>query len=263
MRFSSLSSGSAGNSTFIQSGDTRILIDCGISVRLLASRLREIGESIDGLSGIVCSHIHGDHVNGIARTVRERIRRGNALSTYLTRPTAELMDWEGLERPPVKYFESGKKFEIGDLEIQSFSVSHDAPDPVAFTVTDRAGIKAVVAVDMGGIPDSMNWYAKGAQIVLIESNHDGDLLRNGSYPAHLKARICGETGHLSNAGCRNFIRRNLDASVRHLILGHLSRQNNTPSLALDGALECVVSKGLTCTVEVATYKEATRILEII
>ena len=148
MRFSSLSSGSSGNATFISSGDTRILLDQGLPVKTLVSRLTSIGESLSDLTAIVVSHGHGDHVSGLARTVRAGISRGRAIPAYLTPATADLIDWEGLQRPPVSYFEAGSKFEIGDLQIQSFSVSHDCQDPVAFTVTDRFGAKSCVAVDL-------------------------------------------------------------------------------------------------------------------
>lgn len=263
MRFSSLSSGSSGNATFISSGDTRILLDQGLPVKTLVSRLTSIGESLSDLTAIVVSHGHGDHVSGLARTVRAGISRGRAIPAYLTPATADLIDWEGLQRPPVSYFEAGSKFEIGDLQIQSFSVSHDCQDPVAFTVTDRFGAKSCVAVDLGWIPDAMNWYAKGSQIVLVESNYDSELLRSGAYPQPVKDRISGETGHLSNAATRNWIRRDMPESVQHLLLGHLSRHNNIPYLVSEGAAECLASRGLSnCSLLIATHQEATRIIEI-
>lgn len=262
MRFSSLSSGSAGNATFLQSGDTRILIDQGLSVRLLASRLAQIGETLSGLSGIVCSHSHMDHAGGVVGTVRAAARRGETLPAYLTRPTAALLDWEGYERPPVRYFEAGGMFEIGDLQIRAVSVAHDCCDPVAFVVTDRSGAKAVVALDLGSVPEALTYYARGAGLVMLESNYDGEMLRTGSYPEHLKKRITGELGHLSNAACRSWIRREMPAGVRHVVLAHLSRQNNTPQTAHDGAAEALASRGLNCDLSVATYQSATPVIEV-
>jgi phosphoribosyl 1,2-cyclic phosphodiesterase len=202
-------------------------------------------------------------VLGLARTVRERIRRGNSLNAYLSRPTAELIDWQGLERPPVKHFTAGEKFQIGDLGIMPISILHDCVDPVAFVVTDRYGAKAVVAVDMGSVPEALTWYAKGAQIVLIESNHDTELLRNGAYPEHLKKRITSDVGHLSNQATRNWIRREMDSATRHLVLGHLSRQNNHPDLVREGAAEALASRGMkNCSLSIATYQSATPVIEV-
>ena len=263
MRFSSLSSGSSGNATFIASGDTKILLDCGLPVRRLAARLASIGETLDGLSAIVISHEHGDHIGGLARTIRARIERGAAISAYLTRPTAELIDWGGLERPPVKYFEAGRKLEIGDLEIMPVTIPHDCADPVGFIVTDRQGVKAGVIMDLGNIPDAVRYWLRGAQIVMLESNYDTVMLQDGAYIETVKKRISGELGHLPNSAVREFIRKDLDASsVRHLVLCHLSRHNNLPSLVREGAIECLSQRGQNCSVVLATHEKATDVIEI-
>jgi len=262
MKFSSLSSGSSGNATFVSSGNTRLLIDCGIPVRTLAARLMDIGEHLNTIDAIVITHAHGDHVGGVTRVLRERMRRGRMPAVYFTRPTADLMDWQGIERPPVKYFVAGGKFEVGDLEIQSFSVMHDCVDPVAFTVRDFKGNSACVAVDLGGVPDAMNYYAKDSQIVLLESNYDAEMLRTGSYPDPLKKRITSESGHLCNAAARNWIRRQMRTSVRHLLLGHISRQNNTPDVVLAGASEALSERGLTIDLRVATHQRATEVIDL-
>jgi phosphoribosyl 1,2-cyclic phosphodiesterase len=262
VKFSSLASGSSGNCAFIGSGNTRILLDLGISTKLLVARLAQIGERLEDIDGVCLSHLHTDHSSGLVRTVRTSIQRGAALPAYMTPGTAELIDWGGLERPPVRHFEAGRKFEIGDLEIQSFSVSHDCQDPVAFTVTDRCGVKACVAIDLGGIPDAMNWYVKGSQIILLESNYDSELLRTGGYPQPLKQRISGGAGHLGNADARNWIRRDMPESVQHLLLGHLSRHNNVPSLAREGAAEALSSRGLSISLSIATHEHSTEIIEL-
>ena len=263
MKFASLSSGSSGNSTFLSSGSTKIIIDNGLSLRTLAERLRQIGENIEGLTACVIGHEHGDHLSGVAKLTRERIRRGRIMPTYLSRPTAELIDWDGLERPPVAYFEAGKRFEIGDLQIFPISCAHDAVDPVAFVVTDRAGAKAVVATDMGSIPEALTLYARGAGVILLESNHDTELLRQSAYPDVVKRRISGECGHLSNAAVRVWIRRELDPAVRHLVLGHISRNTNEPRRVLEGAQEALSSRGLTdCRLSLATHQAATPVIEL-
>jgi len=262
VRFSSLSSGSSGNATFIQSGDTRILLDCGISVRLLASRLRDIGETLDGLDGICIGHSHGDHCSGLARTIRERIRRGASIPAYLSRPTAELIDWGGLERPPIRYFEPGRSFEIGDLQIMPVTLPHDDPDPVGFIVTDRQGVKAGVIMDLGYLPDAARYLLRGAHIIQLESNYDTAMLQESPYPEPVKRRIAGELGHLPNSAVREFIRNDLDPDVRHLILCHLSRQNNHPAAARDGAADALASRGIThCQLTVATHQAATEVID--
>ncbi len=263
MRFSSLSSGSAGNSTFLQSGDTRILIDQGLSTRTLVARLAQIGERLDDVSAILCSHSHGDHAKGIPRTVRERTRRGSILPAYFTRATAELIDWEGMERPPVKYFEAGRRFEIGDFEIMPMSTPHDDPDPVGFIVTDRQGVKAAVIMDLGFIPDAARYWMRGCHIVQLESNYDTAMLQEGSYPEHLKKRITSELGHLPNSAVREFVRNDLDVSVRHLVLCHLSRHNNDPRTAAEGTQERLLERGMKdCALSVAKYQAATPIIEV-
>lgn len=261
MKFSCLTSGSAGNSAFIGTESTRILIDAGLSAKMLVARLASIGETIDGLDGILISHAHIDHVSGLEVILGAAMKRGRSIPIYVTRETASRLKWKRIESPPLRYFEAGSKIEIGDMQAQSFTTPHDCIDSVAFTVS-AGGVKIGLATDLGFIPDAMPHYFRGCSLVAIESNYDSDMLRDGDYPLHLKQRISSDVGHLPNSATRNFIRRNMDVSVRHLILCHLSRENNLPSLAREGAGECIASRGLGTNLVLATYEKATEAINL-
>ncbi len=260
MRFASLTSGSAANSTFVGTASTRILIDAGCSAKTLVERLGQINETLDSIDGIFITHAHGDHVKGLEVILKAAITRGRLIPVYVTRPTAERLEWKRLEHPPLKYFESGNCVEIGDLKVQSLTTPHDCYDPVAFTVTAASGEKVGVATDLGFIPPAMCAHFRSCGLVMVESNHDSVMLRDGDYPVDLKRRISGDTGHLSNGQVRNFIREHLGAGVRHLVLAHLSRENNHPQIVRAGAAETLARRGLDVNLVLATHAAATEVI---
>lgn len=202
---------------------TRVLIDCGLSRRETAARLAAIGESLDRIDAIVITHEHSDHVLGlpvIARTIRKPV--------YCTELTATVLDWEEIRADRIT-FAAGTSFPIGNLDFSSFTIPHDAIDPVGYTVK-ADGVRASVVTDLGYMPDSVRMHLRGTDLLLLESNHNLEMLKVGPYPWAIKQRIMGRKGHLSNDAAYEFIQRDMDTSVSTLILGHLSENTNYPSL---------------------------------
>ena len=241
LTFCSLFSGSSGNATYISGGKTGILIDAGLSGRQIADALSRIGVLPETLSGIVITHEHSDHVKG-AGILSWKYH----LPLYANERTWNAMARQVGEIPAANrfFFETDSDFYIGDLSIHAFSIPHDAADPVGFRV--YAGARsAATATDMGCVRKSVMKALSGADLVLLESNHDPEMLReNPRYSAALKQRILGSRGHLSNESCSEGILTLYDSGVRHLVLGHLSAENNTPQLAMDTALAAVTREGL-------------------
>jgi phosphoribosyl 1,2-cyclic phosphodiesterase len=220
-----LASSSAGNSIFIASPATRILIDAGLNRKQILARLEAIGEDPWRLDGILVTHEHSDHITGLPVLTRTK---GMKARVFATRGTAEAIDWGGPE-PEVAVFQAGAEFEIGDLRIQSFTIPHDAADPVGFTVT-VGKTKLSIVTDLGYLPNSVKWHLRDSQFILLESNHCPEMLRVGPYPWQVKQRILSRKGHLSNDAASDYIAddEGLPEQTETLILGHLSETNNSP-----------------------------------
>ncbi|GHU68180.1 MBL fold metallo-hydrolase [Clostridia bacterium] len=246
IRFCPLRSGSSGNVSFLSVGQgaslsvgqgasqsvgiTRILIDAGHASRTLESLLNSIGESAANLDGIVISHEHSDHVKG-AGTLSQRY----GIPIYANEATwAAMQDkpgFSGVEARNRRLFTTGMDFFIGDINVQPFRIPHDAADPVGFACEYR-GKRIVTATDLGHLASAWTDQLEGADLLLIEANHDPDMLRACAYPSWLKRRILGNRGHLSNSDCASLLSRLADAGLRHCVLGHMSAEANTPDLAL-------------------------------
>ncbi|MBV8070291.1 MAG: MBL fold metallo-hydrolase [Acidobacteriaceae bacterium] len=221
-----LASSSAGNSAFIATERTRLLIDAGLSRRELKKRLAAIGEDIANIDAVLVTHEHSDHTNGLSALVRGA--EGRSLPVYLSCGTARFVDW-GECAPPVESFQAGRGFTVGDFDIASFTIPHDAADPVGYTLTAE-GIKVAIVTDLGYVTDSLRVHLRGADMVVLESNHDLEMLRVGPYPWPVKQRVMSRRGHLSNEVAADFIRNDLDTRVSTLVLGHISEHNNHPEL---------------------------------
>jgi phosphoribosyl 1,2-cyclic phosphodiesterase len=254
-----LASGSSGNATFIATSKTRILIDAGLSVRDLARRLAELGERPEDLDAVLITHEHSDHISGLARLIRWRAKNGRVLPVYASRLTAPMIDWEDFEKPPVETFQAGCGWMIGNIVIQSFTIPHDAVDPVGFCI-HAEGIKIGIATDLGYVPDSIKVHLRRIQVLLLEANHDLEMLKVGPYPWSVKQRVMGRNGHLSNAHTFDFLDRDLDNGVQTLILGHLSEHNNHPELVRVGAQRALAQRGLTPRLVVAEQKQRTEVI---
>jgi phosphoribosyl 1,2-cyclic phosphodiesterase len=241
-----LASGSAGNAVFAATARTRILVDAGLSMREIARRLHSIGESIRSLDAILITHEHSDHVSGLPVLARRDI--GGAI--YLTKLTAPAIDWGGAPPARLRQFQAGANFEIGDIEVQSFSVPHDAADPVGFCF-EAEGVRIGLATDLGYIPESIKYHLRRTHLLMLESNHDLDMLRVGPYPWQVKQRVMSRVGHLSNAMVADYLAENLDSATAHLVLGHLSEHINHPAIVETSAQRALASRGVAARVEIA------------
>ncbi len=234
-----LASSSSGNCTFIGTASARILVDAGLGRKEVFQRLRDIGEDPESLTGIVITHEHCDHVSGLLSIARYFSKLGRPLPLYLSHLTAPTIDW-GEFTPAIEHFQAGCRFCVGDLEVDTFTIPHDATDPVGVTVRAE-GVKIGIVTDLGYMPDSIKFHLRGVDLLLLEANHDLEMLKVGPYPWSVKQRVMGRKGHLSNDVACDFIKKELDTSVTTLILGHLSENNNHPEIvrlvasqALDG-----------------------------
>jgi len=223
-----LASGSSGNATFIATSRTRLLIDAGLSRREVAARLNSIGEDIDNIDGILVSHEHTDHVSGLISLAKNTLGTNHNRPIFMTRLTAPGIDW-GEYQPNLECFQAGSRFTIGDIDVDSFTIPHDAVDPVGFCLSSQ-GVRIGIVTDLGYVPDSVKFHLRGVDLLLIESNHDLDMLKVGPYPWSVKQRVMGRKGHLSNDVVCDFIRKDLDTTATTLILGHLSEHNNHPEI---------------------------------
>ena len=259
VRFCVLASGSSGNCAFLATSKTRLLIDAGLSVRELSRRLAEIGERPEDLDAVVISHEHTDHLSGLARLVRWRAKRNKPLTVFVSRLTAPQIEWEqDGEKPALELFQAGSGWVVGNIVIQSFTVPHDAVDPVGFCLFAE-GIKIGVVTDLGYVPESIKVHLRRIQVLLIESNHDIEMLRVGPYPWSVKQRVMGRNGHLSNTHTCDFLESSLDGGIQTLILGHLSEHNNHPEIVRRGAERKLMSRGLSPRLAIAEQSKATEV----
>lgn len=202
---------------------TRLLIDAGLSRKETFERLAAIGIDPDTLDAILITHEHSDHVSGLPAIAR-KLR----IPIYCSRLTAPAIPW-GEFVPQLELFQAGSTFSVGDIDIDSFTIPHDAVDPVGFSLRSQ-GIKISIATDLGYLPDSIRVHLQGSDVLLLESNHDLEMLKVGPYPWSVKQRVMGRMGHLSNEVACSFIRDILDSRTSTLILGHLSEHNNHPEI---------------------------------
>ncbi|HVT92858.1 MAG TPA: MBL fold metallo-hydrolase [Bryobacteraceae bacterium] len=237
-----LASSSSGNATFLQAGRTRILVDAGLSRREISHRLASIGEDVRDLDAILVTHEHSDHVSGLVAMAKADRERRSSIPIYMTHLTAPAICWHDYT-PALECFQAGSTFSIGDIEVRSFTIPHDAVDPVGFCFRSE-GIRVGLATDLGYLPDSIRVHLRGVDILILESNHDVEMLKVGPYPWPVKQRVLGRNGHLSNDVTCGFIRDELDTNTSTLILGHLSEQNNHPEIVRLSASQALEGRSL-------------------
>ncbi len=225
MRFTSLGSGSSGNGLVVECGRTRVMMDCGFTLAGTRARLERAGLAPSDITAIVVTHEHDDHLGGVARYALR-----HAIPVYLTRGTAQWLP-EDFPAVLVRYIDSHTPFAIGDLCIEPFPVPHDAREPVQYAFSDGAA-RLGVLTDLGTATSHVQEKLSGCSALVIECNHDLDMLMNGAYPPGLKQRIAGRFGHLDNAAAGHLVASLERSHLRHLIAAHLSQQNNTPALAV-------------------------------
>jgi phosphoribosyl 1,2-cyclic phosphodiesterase len=225
MKICLLASGSKGNSLLVESGGTRLLIDAGLSARDLCRRLDKIGVAADSLTALLVTHEHSDHVRGLGPLVRKF-----KLPVYLQTDLAGQLPDVGHVQC-VREFAAGEEFVIDELTVRPFAVTHDSLAPVGFTLAGDQG-KIGIATDLGVATRLVADCLQGCRALVIETNHDEELLRDGPYPWPLKQRVRSSHGHLSNKAGSSLLNGLLWPGLETVFLGHLSETNNTPELAL-------------------------------
>jgi phosphoribosyl 1,2-cyclic phosphodiesterase len=220
-----LGSGSSGNCAYLETAETRILIDAGFSARQTRQRLAAIGRAPEGLTGILITHEHSDHINGLA-VLCEKLN----IPVYCNRETRDAMEYQLKAKFDCRIFATGASFELGDVIVDTFSIPHDAQDPVGFLVRTSAGNIGFLT-DLGHATKLVLQRIREANVLVLEANHDLKLLQESSRPWSLKQRIAGRHGHLSNTDAADAAEEIMSAELRHLYLGHLSRECNRPELA--------------------------------
>ena len=262
------------------SESTRILVDAGLSCRELFRRMKQAGEDPSALDAILVTHEHQDHINGLAVTARKlgipvyftesthrawvrqatpqkRITYAEWAQQYhqqkdpapqpaethcAPEPVSEPQSEPDRARlPAVQYFRAGETFSIGDLQISPFTIPHDAADPVGFVFTAE-GVRLALATDLGYMPPNVQAQLRRCDLIMLESNHDLEMLRDGPYPWSLKQRVLSRVGHLSNDAASAFLEQTYDGAATYLILAHLSESNNLPELARLAAERALISK---------------------
>ncbi|MDD3241036.1 MAG: MBL fold metallo-hydrolase [Lachnospira sp.] len=231
MRMMTIASGSSGNCIYVGSDDTHILIDAGISRKKIEEGLHAAELSLKDISAVFVTHEHSDHIKGIGVMARK-----DEIPVYSTSGTINgILGTSTLGDMPQDLFHEIEKNQdicIGDLCIHDFQVSHDANDPVAYTIS-KDHKKAGIITDLGIYDDYIVENLKGSEVMLVEANHDVNLLQVGSYPYYLKQRILGKKGHLSNESSGQLINALLHDNIGKIMLGHLSKENNYDKLAYE------------------------------
>jgi phosphoribosyl 1,2-cyclic phosphodiesterase len=224
-------------------------------------RLKAIGESPADLDAILVTHEHSDHIGGLATlTAALNKERDRPVPVFVTRLTREAILWEEDHAPPLEFFSAGQRFQIGDLEVDSFTIPHDAVDPVAFRLSWQ-GIRVAVCTDLGYLPDSVKHQLHACQCLVLESNHDLEMLKVGPYPWHVKQRVMSRTGHLSNLAVADYIEQDMDAGLMVLVLAHLSEQNNHPEIARLSAAQALSDRQAASRLILASQSQPTEVFE--
>lgn len=253
-----LGSGSRGNTTFIKTGTTRILIDAGLSRKEIAKRLTAIGEDPNGIDAVLITHEHNDHAAGLKTLVKDL-----PLQAFLSAGTLrEIRASEyTLNGASITAVTAGQTFRVGDADITTFAVPHDAAEPIAFSISS-GGVRVTQLTDIGHMTDAVAENLRNSNLLILESNHDLEMLRVGPYPWSLKQRLMGRYGHLSNTGVAQFIREQFDGTASHLMLAHLSERNNHPAVARQESVKALRDCGYKTAVTLTSQQEPTTPIQI-
>ena len=249
-----LASGSKGNCTYVSDGVTHLLIDAGLSCRRTEQELAKLGVSIADITAILLTHEHIDHTYGLVTI--ERKFKTPVLTNRATANSVDVKLTTDIKQFCKDNFDTG--FKCGTIYVTPFRIMHDAVCPVGYTLT-VGGHRISYVTDLGVVTDSVRQNVVGSELVILESNHDLEMLATGTYPPELQARIRSNNGHLSNDQSARFARELAEAGTKHFILAHLSEENNTPSLALKASQKAV---GEGARWVVASQGAATEIIEL-
>jgi len=271
MKFCPLASGSSGNCVYIGSKETHLLIDAGLSGKRIETAMTTI--KVPHLNGIFITHEHSDHASGAGI-----MSRRFGLPVFATPKTWRYFQRHGtigkVADDLQRIVEPNVPIKIGDMEVTPFEIPHDASQPVGYylrsigdgSVDDSTSFKAAVATDMGYVTDTVRAILRDAHVMLIESNHDVEMLENGSYPRMLKDRVKGSRGHLSNVAAGALLAEIATyehCNCRHVFLGHLSEENNRPMIALDTVESILEANGVQLKVSVAERHEPSEMVELV
>jgi len=237
MKICLLASGSKGNAILVESGQTRLLIDAGLSAREIRRRLDLIGIAAESLTALLITHEHTDHVKGLGPLVRQL-----NIPVYLQSDLARSLPDVG-KNECVREFVEGEDFTVNDLIVRPFAVTHDSLAPVGFTLNGESG-KIGVATDLGVITRLVTDCLRDCRVLVLETNHDETMLRDGPYPWKLKQRVRSSHGHLSNNSGSALLQSLVWEGMETVILGHLSETNNRPELALDAAKRALTGQNI-------------------
>ena len=259
--FCSLYSGSSGNSLFVETPNTRLLVDAGVSSRKIETALKSIDIDPSTIDGILVTHEHSDHVQGLGT-----LSRKFDLPVFVNQETLDAMPKQKDKIPEknIKTFKVNDKFSINDLDIKSFSIPHDAANPCGFSIF-KDDKKISIATDIGHMINSIVKNLEESLFVLLESNYDPEVLKCSSYPFNLKTRIAGPTGHLSNEMAGKTISYLLKSGLKKAMLGHLSKESNFPELAYQTVLDELISNNYdenSLSVLVASRDTHSKIIEL-
>ena len=262
LKFCSLYSGSSGNSLFVESNKTKLLIDCGESAKKIVNSLSDIDVDISDIDAILVTHEHIDHVKSLG-TLSKKYN----IPVYTNLETLEAMP-EQLNKigsTNIKIFDFSKDFEIGDFLIHPFSIPHDAANPCAFNIFQN-NKKISIATDIGHITPEIIKNLEKSSFMLLEANYDPNILKCSPYPYHLKERISGPLGHLSNNMAGQTVSHLINTGLNTVMLGHLSKENNFPELAYKTVMEEVIDNKLpenSIKLSVATRFKHTPLIDIV
>ncbi len=242
MKLCTLVSGSSGNSTYISDGTTSVLVDAGLTGKRIEEELSSIGVSAKELSAVFVTHEHNDHITSVGV-----IARRYGIPVYANRGTMKYLDAAGMLNRIMPenliVFENNKSFLCGTMTVKAFPIPHDATDPVGYRFTS-GGVSVAVSTDIGEITDDIREGTKGCAAVVLEANHDIEMLKTGPYPYPLKKRILGRYGHLSNVSSADYACELAEEGTETIILGHLSKENNLPELAFETVTKELKKRGL-------------------
>ncbi len=233
-----LFSGSSGNCTLFTCGDTSLLIDAGVSCKRIENALMKHGKSMREIAGILITHEHADHIMSVGA-----LSRKYKVPVYASYGTWDAMHAEIGMVHAIRAIKPEHLFSIQDIKVRAFSIPHDAAEPIGYNIF-KENKKFTVATDLGEMTESLFLSLTGSHAILLESNYDADMLKNGKYPYMLKNRIAGKHGHLSNAEAAATAARLACLGTKHIILGHLSRENNKPELAYMAAKKEIEAAGI-------------------
>lgn len=250
--FCPLASGSKGNSIYIGTENTKILLDAGLSSSVLSSRLEEIGVALEEIEAVLVSHEHSDHIRGL-QTLACRYK----IPVFANSDTAKAICAAFPERPRFKIFSTGETFEFGDLEIHPFSIQHDTLDPVAFIIKTM-GLKLGFCTDIGFITTLVKSHLQACDYLYIEANHQTSMVHACNRPMNYKQRVLSRQGHLSNEACAELLDEIYHSNLKHVHLAHLSSECNVPDLALEIVQKKLQAQGKHLDVSIAFQDRISR-----